>query len=199
MEIHNKFKPQYTLPSPSPSSPSSPSSTSNNLSLPQLTNLKKEIITHLTNLTSQLPTNVTMQTPLLDNQGYPRSDFDVLSVRLIRCEIVKARNDLVSVDTLIELGLRREFEELKKHDSGGGGKDVDLKKLQIDDGVGVDGGVDGRGVGELKLNNNMNKKRGLKPILSIHSIQSSESPAYKANLKENDLVYSMTTKTHSCR
>ncbi|GMG56121.1 unnamed protein product [Ambrosiozyma monospora] len=43
----------------------------------------------------------------------------------------------------------------------------------------------------------MNKKRGLKPILSIHSIQSSESPAYRANLKENDLVYSMTTKTHS--
>ena len=38
--------------------------------------------------------NVTMQTPLVDSEGFPRADIDVWAVRTARVKIIELRNDL---------------------------------------------------------------------------------------------------------
>ncbi|GME75755.1 unnamed protein product [Ambrosiozyma monospora] len=179
MEKYNNFNPTYTLPT-----------STTNATLTELEQLKQEIITHLTNLTSKLPPNVTMETPLLDANGYPRSDFDVLLVRCVRAEIIKARNDLIGVDDLIEKLVQEKFQTLNKKTNDVGASvgvgrtdkettklDVEnaVKKLQIDD---DDSEID---------------TKGLKPIVSIHAVQKS-SPAAQAGFKENDLILSLTSK-----
>jgi 26S proteasome non-ATPase regulatory subunit 9 len=40
---------------------------------------------------------VTMQTPLLDSEGFPRADIDVWAVRTARVKIIELRNDLRDV------------------------------------------------------------------------------------------------------
>lgn len=54
---------------------------------------------------------VTMQTPLIDPQGFPRSDIDVAGVRTARMQIIRLRNDLQGVqgemEKLVERGLPR--------------------------------------------------------------------------------------------
>jgi 26S proteasome non-ATPase regulatory subunit 9 len=45
-----------------------------------------------------LTTNgVTMETPLVDREGFPRADIDVYNVRLARVRIIELRNDLRGV------------------------------------------------------------------------------------------------------
>lgn len=52
-----------------------------------------------------------MQTPLIDPQGFPRSDIDVAGVRTARMQIIRLRNDLQGVqgemEKLVERGLPR--------------------------------------------------------------------------------------------
>ena len=38
--------------------------------------------------------NVTMQTPLLDSEGFPRADIDIWAIRTARVRIIELRNDL---------------------------------------------------------------------------------------------------------
>lgn len=46
-----------------------------------------------------------MQTPLLTPDGFPRSDIDVVSIRLIRTKVIRLRNDHRAVLQLLELQL----------------------------------------------------------------------------------------------
>lgn len=52
-----------------------------------------------------------MHTPLIDPQGFPRSDIDVAGVRTARMQIIRLRNDLQGVqgemERLVERGLPR--------------------------------------------------------------------------------------------
>lgn len=41
--------------------------------------------------------NVTMQTPLVDNEGFPNADIDIWNVRTARVRIIELRNDLKAV------------------------------------------------------------------------------------------------------
>ena len=48
--------------------------------------------------------NVQMDTPLVDNEGFPRADIDIITVRSARVRIIHLRNDLKSVlDNLAEV------------------------------------------------------------------------------------------------
>ena len=53
----------------------------------------------------------TMYTPLVDPQGFPRSDIDVAQVRTARVAIIRGRNDLKDLEreleTLVREGLER--------------------------------------------------------------------------------------------
>ncbi len=47
----------------------------------------------------------TMNTPLVDEQGFPRGDIDIYAVRQARVHIIKLRNDLEDVTDKIKLAL----------------------------------------------------------------------------------------------
>ncbi|GAA5848198.1 hypothetical protein JCM3766R1_006763 [Sporobolomyces carnicolor] len=69
---------------------------------------------------STLETNnqSTMKTPLVDPQGFPRSDIDVAAVRNARVEIIRGRNDLAEIEAeleqLVKEGLARSEGDTEK-------------------------------------------------------------------------------------
>ena len=50
--------------------------------------------------------NVTMQSPLVDPEGFPRADIDVWEVRHARVRIIELRNDLKDIMDKIMKGLQ---------------------------------------------------------------------------------------------
>jgi 26S proteasome regulatory subunit N4 len=69
----------------------------------QLIQRKQALEAELDAQTSILRANkVTMQTPLVDAQGFPRDDIDIWNVRVARVRIIELRNDLSALT--IELG-----------------------------------------------------------------------------------------------
>ena len=63
---------------------------------------KKDIEEQIEAQISILKTNsVTMQTPLVDEEGFPRADIDIYAVRGARVRIIELRNDLRDVTEAI--------------------------------------------------------------------------------------------------
>jgi len=60
----------------------------------QKSNIEAELETHISTLKAN---NVTMQTPLVDVEGFPRADIDIYAVRGARVRIIELRNDLKAV------------------------------------------------------------------------------------------------------
>ncbi|XP_070503380.1 26S proteasome non-ATPase regulatory subunit 9 [Chironomus tepperi] len=55
--------------------------------------------------------NIGFNEPLVDDEGFPRNDIDVRSVRLARTQIVCLQNDLKDIMKAIEGGLEKYFTE----------------------------------------------------------------------------------------
>jgi len=55
---------------------------------------------------------VTMQTPLIDPEGFPRSDIDVPQIRTVRARITQLRSDWKVMMACIESGLHAQFANL---------------------------------------------------------------------------------------
>jgi len=67
---------------------------------------RDELETELMNLYSQLRKhNVNMTEPLVDGEGYPRSDIDVYTIRHLRHEIICKQNDCQALTEEMRLGL----------------------------------------------------------------------------------------------
>lgn len=60
----------------------------------QKDNIESELEGHFSILKAN---NVTMQTPLVDPEGFPRADIDIYAVRGARVQIIELRNDLKAV------------------------------------------------------------------------------------------------------
>ncbi|KDR82812.1 hypothetical protein GALMADRAFT_238374 [Galerina marginata CBS 339.88] len=60
----------------------------------QKDNIEAELETHISILKAN---NVTMQTPLVDAEGFPRADIDIYAVRSARVRIIELRNDLKAI------------------------------------------------------------------------------------------------------
>lgn len=61
----------------------------------RLHGMKQSVEAQLDAYYSQLEANnCDMDTPLVDPEGYPRSDIDVATVRTARAQIIRLRNDL---------------------------------------------------------------------------------------------------------
>lgn len=60
----------------------------------QKDNIEAEMETHVSILKAN---NVTMQSPLVDAEGFPRDDIDIYVVRGARVRIIELRNDLKAV------------------------------------------------------------------------------------------------------
>ena len=91
----------FTLPSPD-----SPAEQTRSL-MDQKSNIEAELETHLSTLKSN---NVTMQTPLVDVEGFPRADIDIYAVRGARVRIIELRNDLKAVVDAIGKALEGIFD-----------------------------------------------------------------------------------------
>ena len=78
----------FTL--PSPDSPTEQTRTLMN----QKSNIEAELESNISILKAN---NVTMQTPLVDAEGFPRADIDIYAVRGARVRIIELRNDLKAV------------------------------------------------------------------------------------------------------
>jgi 26S proteasome regulatory subunit N4 len=61
--------------------------------------------------------NVDMDTPLVSNDGFPRDDIDVATVRTTRARILRLRNDLIALMADIEQGLHEYFASKNGHTS----------------------------------------------------------------------------------
>ncbi|ORY73877.1 hypothetical protein BCR35DRAFT_307006 [Leucosporidium creatinivorum] len=110
MSITNLHDPS-TAPRPPPASSNQPQPTLQS-EVQRLTQLKDDLNASLEVYFGVLTTNkVNMQTPLIDPQGFPRSDIDVAGVRTARMQIIRLRNDLQGVqnemEKLVERGLPR--------------------------------------------------------------------------------------------
>ena len=78
----------FTLPSPE-----SPVEQTRAL-MAQKSNIEAELESHISILKAN---NVTMQSPLVDVEGFPRADIDIYAVRGARVRIIELRNDLKAV------------------------------------------------------------------------------------------------------
>ncbi|GAA5842626.1 hypothetical protein JCM11251_007745 [Rhodosporidiobolus azoricus] len=111
--------------------------------------------------------NCTMDTPLVDREGFPRSDIDVASVRTARMWITRLRNDLKGVmselATVVEKGLPK-GEEIEEE-----GDDVKMEE-EVAEGEKAWARVDAVAPG---------------------------SPADSAGLKRDDLLLSLSSVTAS--
>lgn len=54
--------------------------------------------------------NSTLQTPLVDSQGFPRADIDVYAVRHARVRIIELRNDLRAVIDELAVALEKVYD-----------------------------------------------------------------------------------------
>lgn len=77
----------------------------------QLATVKSDIENQLSSLFDMLTNNFAadMSTPLVTEDGFPRNDIDVVSIRLVRVRIVMLKNDLKSVLELLEKKLQQQF------------------------------------------------------------------------------------------
>ncbi|RLV96202.1 putative 26S proteasome regulatory subunit p27 [Spathaspora sp. JA1] len=91
------------------------SSTFATLNFSQLSALKTDIESQLGLLFDLLKQkyNAEMTTKLVTPDGFPRSDIDVVSIRLIRVRIIRLRNDHKRVLQLVEEKMVEEFESRK--------------------------------------------------------------------------------------
>jgi 26S proteasome regulatory subunit N4 len=91
----------FTLPSPE-----SPAEQTRTL-MAQKSNIETELESHISILKAN---NVTMQTPLVDVDGFPRADIDIYAVRGARVRIIELRNDLKAVVDAIGKALEGIFD-----------------------------------------------------------------------------------------
>ena len=69
--------------------------------------IESQIETHLSILKAN---NVTMNTPLVDPEGFPRADIDIYAVRNARVRIIELRNDLDAIMKAISKALEGIFD-----------------------------------------------------------------------------------------
>ncbi|GAA6061353.1 hypothetical protein JCM10212_004834 [Sporobolomyces blumeae] len=84
--------------------PPQPQDDSPSSRLERLTNARTLLLAQLDHEYSilRLNNNSTMHTPLVDPEGFPRSDIDVASVRTARVKIIRLRNDLNDLERDLE-------------------------------------------------------------------------------------------------
>ena len=99
----------------------------------QKSNIEAELETHISILKAN---DVTMQTPLVDAEGFPRADIDIYAVRGARVRIIELRNDLKAVMDAIGKALEEVYDpSLALHQDDSSTERNPLKPFAKVDGV----------------------------------------------------------------
>ncbi|GJN92656.1 hypothetical protein Rhopal_005691-T1 [Rhodotorula paludigena] len=114
--------------------------------------------------------NCTMDTPLVDREGFPRADIDVAGVRTARVQVIRLRNDLKAVQSEMEQLVHRGLP--KGEAANGAAKDEDA---EMRDGVEQDGAEGGE-----------------RPFARVDAVAPG-SPADAAGLKRDDLILTLSS------
>jgi len=72
--------------------------------------------------------DATMQTPLVDREGFPRADMDIWAVRTARVRIIELRNDLEAVRDALASVLARVYERKSDASAADADKGASVKK-----------------------------------------------------------------------
>ena len=83
--------------------------------------------------------NCTMQTPLVDAEGFPRADIDIWEVRHARVRIIELRNDLKDIMDSIYKGLQGVYDPSLVLDKPGEGSPSSSGPQGLDPFAKVDG------------------------------------------------------------
>ncbi|KAI1964649.1 putative 26S proteasome regulatory subunit [Ophidiomyces ophidiicola] len=90
------------------------------LSINELYHEKENIEAELKALSGILQSHgVTMETPLLTFDGYPRNDLDIAQIRTTRSRIIHLRNDHKAVMSKLEQGVHAYFADIKDREARG--------------------------------------------------------------------------------
>ncbi|KAK1079522.1 putative 26S proteasome regulatory subunit [Friedmanniomyces endolithicus] len=93
-----------------PTSQNTANGTERKLTLPQLMAKKEDLEAELSALGSVLDSHkVTMTTPLLTPDGFPRADIDVAQIRTTRARIIRLKNDYKSAMSKLEVAVQEQF------------------------------------------------------------------------------------------
>ncbi|ESX02915.1 hypothetical protein HPODL_02229 [Ogataea parapolymorpha DL-1] len=80
------------------------------MDLAQLASLRSRIEAQIDTLHARLyAQNADMDTPLVSDDGFPRSDIDVVQIRLLRTQIIRLRNDWRLVSDALQPKLAQSF------------------------------------------------------------------------------------------
>ncbi|BGP00173.1 putative 26S proteasome regulatory subunit [Rhodotorula toruloides] len=135
-ELHLPSSAQATAPPSSSTTPNSGQPTVQS-EVKRLTDKRKGVEEQLEAYFDVLKSNnCTMDTPLVDREGFPRSDIDVASVRTARVQIIRLRNDLK--DVLVEMeGLVHRGLPSGEEGANGAGREDERMKDEEEEGDGV--------------------------------------------------------------
>lgn len=130
----------------------------------ELTELKKQLESKLSSLFNVLQNtfHATMETNLLTPDRFPRTDIDIIGIRMTRVKIIRLRNDYNQLLNILGEKLP-DFLNLE---------------LKVDDNV-----------TEIKNENSSKSKNSDIPFARVDQIDP-EGPAYACGLRQNDLLIS---------
>ncbi|KAG6001215.1 hypothetical protein E4U43_001384 [Claviceps pusilla] len=113
---------------------------------------------------------VNMQTPLITNDGFPRSDIDVAKIRTTRARIIRLKNDYADLMVKIEKHLHERFASLDKDNEG-------------------DSNPDQAGVNAVAMLPDSEPFYLDEPFAKVNTV-AANSPADRAGLKQGDMIRS---------
>jgi len=177
----------FTLPSPE-----SPAEQARTL-MAQKSNIEAEIETHISVLKAN---NVTMQTPLVDVEGFPRADIDIYAVRGARVRIIELRNDLKAVVDAIGKALEGIYDpSLQQSSQNDSSNDRPLKPFAKVDGVapGSPAAEAGLQRGDLvvkfgRLNETSFQSKSLQPLADLVAENENRSISIRV-IRSDEIVF----------
>lgn len=109
-----------------------------------------------------------MATPLVSADGFPRSDIDVVGVRLVRVRVIRLRNDHAAVLQLLELKMAEEFARRKQQTQEE--EEEDEQPLQV-----------------IQEQQQQQQPRYTVPFAVVRDV-AADGPAYALGLRDGDRV-----------
>ncbi|WWC62072.1 uncharacterized protein I303_104662 [Kwoniella dejecticola CBS 10117] len=130
----------------------------------------------------------TLQTQLVDNEGYPRGDIDIYAIRHARSSLVRLQNDRQTVSDLLATALQNAFSIPSNSSSDSDSSNI----LPNGNSSSTASSTDPNQINGVSTTPEWPEK----PIARVNTVAAS-SPASQAGLQTNDMIYDFAGVTHT--